>query len=137
MSEREPVTNLHEPSDVCYDREMFDYLIQRENDEMFRTSVRRLTFPDGVVREVEAYRLVWTWFDRSIAYEFGLEEDEILDLTVKCAEQEELELGPALGRVLDYTVSEIEASGGDYTDDNIELLLAKRGLRNFYERKGR
>ena len=116
---------------------MFDYLIQRENDEMFRTTVRRLTFPDGITRDVEAYRLIWNWFDRSNSYEFGMDEEDILRITLKCAAEEGVELGQAMGMVLNHSISNVEASGADYTDDNIELLVAQQGMQRFRERKQR
>lgn len=114
---------------------MFDYLIERENEEMFRTSTRALIFPNGEERRVEAYRLVWRWFDRSIAYEFGFDEHEILDLTAKCEVEENLPVGQALGRVLNYVIQSAEAEGLDYTDDNLALLLAQRGIQSFGDRK--
>lgn len=114
---------------------MIDYLIEREREENFRTSARTLTFPDGETRRIEAYRLVWTWFDRAIAYEFGPSEPDILATTLDCAKEENLPLEAALGRVLDYIVRQDEAAGMDYTDDNPELFLAKRAIRKFHARK--
>ena len=113
MLEREARPSLQASQQLCYAQGMFDYLVQRENEEMFRTTVRRLDFPDGISREVEAYRLIWNWFDRSIAYEFGFDQETLLGLTLKCAEQEQLELGHALGRVLDHSVAGIESKGGE------------------------
>ncbi len=57
---------------------MIEYLIEREREENFRTSTRTLTFPDGETRRIEAYRLVWAWFDRAIAFEFGPTEAQSL-----------------------------------------------------------
>ena len=114
---------------------MFDYLIERQREEDFRTSTRTLTFPNGDTHRVEAYRLVWNWFDRFRAYEFGMSEAEILSFTLRCHEDEELPLGDALGRVLDYFVRDWEASGMDITDDPLELTLAKHGMQRFQERK--
>lgn len=64
---------------------MLDYLKEREQEEMFSTSVRMLAFPDGEARRVEAYRLVWRWFDHTVAYEFAPSADELLTLTLRCA----------------------------------------------------
>ncbi len=114
---------------------MFDYLIERQKEEDFRTSTRTLTFPNGESHRVEAYRLVWTWFDRFKAYEFGLSEEEILDHTLHCHEADDLPLGTALGRVVDYFVRDWEASGMDVTDDPLEMALARRGVQRFHERK--
>lgn len=114
---------------------MLDYLIERENEEMFRTSVRRLTFPDGGTERIEVYRLVWRWYDRLIAYEFGPDENRILTLTRQCSEEEQLTLSTALGRVVNYLVESYEAMGLDTTDDPLQLMVARQRVERF--RKGR
>jgi hypothetical protein len=114
---------------------MFDFLQEREREEWFRTDMRRLTFPDGKDRDVEAYRLVWLWFDRSIAYEFGLDQDEILGHALHCAEIEDVDLGMAIGLVLNHFIQRLEAQGADHTDDPIVQTLAKRGLTSFHARQ--
>lgn len=114
---------------------MIDYLIEREREENFRTSTRILTFPGGEPRRIETYRIVWAWFDRALAYEFGPSESDILTTAIDCAEEESLPLDQALGRVLNYFVRQGEASGLDYTDDNVPLMLAKQGIRRFYAKR--
>lgn len=114
---------------------MFEYLVDREMDEMFRTSSRTLTFPDGTQERIETYRLVWAWWDRAMAYEFTYSEGEFLTMVQRCAADENRSLADALGRVLDYIVMTDEAEGLDYTDDNLELDAAKRATRRFHDRK--
>jgi len=113
---------------------MFNYLMEREQEEWFRTSKRRLTLPDGTETMVEAYRLVWTWFDRSCAYEFGLDQEEILTFALRCQETENVDLGAAIGQVLDHFVRRLEAQGADHTDDCAVLDVAKRHSAKFYAR---
>ena len=114
---------------------MLKYLIEREQEEQFRTTTRNLTFPDGETRRIEAYRLVWRWYDRALAYTYGPTEAEILNLTLECSKEENIPLGEALGKVLDYMIATGENQGLDYTDDSIEQLVAKRGADKFYNRK--
>ena len=114
---------------------MFDYLKERELEEAFRITTRRLHFPDGEHRSVSAYRLIWRWYDRALAYEFGPDKDEILNLTLKCAVEEKLPLDQALGCVLDFVVALGESEGLDYTDDNLPLFVAKESMQKFYDRK--
>lgn len=114
---------------------MIEYLIEREREENFRTSARTLKFPGGETHRIETYRLVWTWFDRAIAYEFGPSEEDILTMTLRCAEMENRTIDAALGRVLDYLIKQDEASGMDYTDDNIALLVGRKRLQKFNDRK--
>lgn len=114
---------------------MFEYLVSREQDEMFRTSIRNLKFPDGKTRKIETYRLIWSWYDRALAYEHGPSKDWILNLVLKCAQEENLTVSQALGRVIDYVIKKDENDGLDYTDDNLQDLIAKQAIEKFQTRK--
>lgn len=114
---------------------MLKYLIERENEEIFRTTVRSLTFPDGETRRIEAYRLVWSWYDRLIAYDYGSTEENILQATLDCSAEEGLGLPDALGRVVTYMVELRETSGMDLTDDPLQLNLAQEAVSRFLSRK--
>ncbi|OUS37246.1 hypothetical protein A9Q94_06495 [Rhodobacterales bacterium 56_14_T64] len=114
---------------------MLDYLVSREQDEMFRTSVRDIDFPDGEIRRIETYRLVWQWYDRAGEYEFGPGKEWLLNIVLKCAVEESISVSESFGRVLNHVVKTDEAAGLDYTDDKLELLVAKQAMGRFYERK--
>lgn len=116
---------------LCKPGYLPEYLIAREQDEMFRTSARTLTFPDGKTRRVEAYRLVWRWFDHCAACEFALDADQLLDATLDCMAEEGLEIGHALARVVDYFVAFAEQRGGDLTDDILMLDIARPRMANW------
>jgi len=104
---------------------MLRYLIERENEEMFRTTTRDIQFPDGETRRIETYRLIWIWYDRAIAYTYGPAETQILNLTLKCAAEENSHLSEALGRVLNYILKTGETQGLDYTDDKLNIIIGK------------
>lgn len=110
-------------------------LIERDQEEALRVSSRTLTFPDGVTREIDAYRVVWAWFDRCAAYEFAPDAEALLQSTLDCAAEEGCEIGAALARVIDHVVAKTEALGGDITDDNLARLVAQRGLAAFNGRR--
>lgn len=110
---------------------MIDYLIEREREENFRTSTRTLKFPDGVTRRIEAYRIIWAWFDRAVAFEFGPTKDEILKTAFQCSEEENLPLEQAISLILDYMVKRWENSGLDFTDHNLPLNLAQVAIEKF------
>lgn len=122
---------------------MFDFidayhptkLIEREQEEMLRTSTRSLTFADGTTHAVETYRLTWCWFDRLIAYDYAPNEAHILKTVLACAAEDDLPLGPALTRVVEFFVMRTEARVADITDDNLPLLVAKRRIQARRERK--
>ncbi len=126
---------LHFLGKIVYIKAMLNYLVERENEEMFRTTVRSLTFPDGETCRIEAYRLVWSWYDRLIAYEFGPDEDRILTLARQCSAEEDLPLSDALGRVVNYLLESYESMGLDVTDDPLELNLAQQPISQFHNRK--
>lgn len=102
---------------------------------MFRTSVRSIDFPDGTTRRIETYRLVWRWYDRAMEYEFSPSQEWLLKTVLRCADHENIPIDDALGKVLDYVIGRDEAHGLDYTDDNIQLLVAQRAMERFRARK--
>lgn len=103
--------------------------------KMFRTTVRSLTFHDGETHRIQAYRLVWSWYDRLIAYEYGSTEENILQATLDCSAEEGLKLPDALGRVVNYMVELRESGGMDVTDDPLQLNLAQEAISRFHSRK--
>ena len=114
---------------------MLEYLVERENEEMFRTSVRDVDFPDGKTRRIETYRLVWTWFDRTCAYEHAPEKDWILNMTLRWADEKCLSIDEALGDLLNFMVKDAEANGMDHTDDNLMLDIGRQAIERFQKRK--
>lgn len=122
---------------------MFDFinayhptkLIEREQEEMLRTSTRTLTFPDGKARSIEAYRLAWSWFDRLIAHDYAPDQVHILKTVLACMDEEKLPIGLAFTRVVEFFVLRTEARVGDVTDDDIGQLVAKRRRQAWRERK--
>lgn len=114
---------------------MLNDLIERDREEALRTTTRELAFPGDETRKVEAYRVVWRWFDHLCAYEFAADEPEILDLTLKTMAHQDCDAGEALGLVVEYLVVGTESRGGDVTDDNIALTLAKSQMDKWRQRK--
>lgn len=75
--------NLQQGYQILYAVGVYDYLLEREQEELFRTSVRDIDFPDGKTRRIETYRLVWRWYDRAAEYEFGPDKDWLLNIVLK------------------------------------------------------
>lgn len=109
-------------------------LLERDQEEALRLARRQLTFPDGFIRQVETYRLVWTWFDHLIAYDFAPEEATLLKLTLACAEEEAIEIPEAMARVVEHVLVETERNVGDVTDDCLPRLVAQRRRAAWRER---
>lgn len=111
---------------------MFKYLHERELDELYRTSTRTLKCDDGKPVKIEAYRLIWAWFDRLIGQDrFEFEAEEIISCAKECAVDVDVELGTALGIVIDDMVSYLELSGIDATDDLLPVHIAQAGMMRF------
>lgn len=60
----------------------------------------------------------------------------LLNTVLRCADHEGISIDDALGTVLDYVIGRDEKLHNmDYTDDNLELLVAQRAKERFYGRK--
>tara|TARA_B100002003_G_scaffold244784_1_gene271439 strand:- start:6343 stop:6699 length:357 start_codon:yes stop_codon:yes gene_type:complete len=116
---------------------MFDLLFERDREDALRVSTRPLDFPDGICREVEAYRVVWRWYDNLLAYAFAADAPEILGYVLRTMEAQGCDEREALGRVVEYLVIGTEQRGGDLTDDNLPLQLARRQLEAWRTRRTR
>ena len=114
---------------------MLTYLIERENEQMLRTSKRTLEFPDGETRTLETYRVVWNWFDRIVANQYAMSQDKILEMTVMWAEGKSVSLDDALAQIIECAVKECDRCDWDLTDDTLALTMARQGVESFYLRK--
>lgn len=114
---------------------MLDYLIERENEENLRASARDLTFPDGEIRRIETYRLVWSWFDRVKASAWGPDEETLLDMTLGWARQKSVPVDVAFPELIECVVKSAEELGMDYTDDGLALTIARQRVERFRNRK--
>ncbi len=113
---------------------MLEHLIERENEQMLRTSKRSFTFPDGKKRTLEAFRVVWTWFDRIIEAE-SYTEERIVDILPGFAEDLGLSFEEALPELIELIVKAHDLCDWDLTDDTMALTMARRGIDSFYLRK--
>lgn len=113
---------------------MLKYLIERENEQMLRTSKRSFTFPDGNKRTLEAYRVVWTWFDR-IAEAGCYTEERIIDVLPDFAKDLNLTFEEALPELIETILKAHDSCDWDLTDDTLALTMARQGLESFYLRK--
>lgn len=79
--------------------------------------------------------MVWRWYDHPLAYEFAADAPEILDYTLRTMDAQDCEEGEALARVVEYLVTGTEAHGGDVTDDNLALGVARAQKAKWAARK--
>ena len=114
---------------------MLDRLLERDHEESLRTTKRKLDFSDGTTREIDAYRVVWRWYDNLVAYEFAPTAEELADLILRTMDHQGCDEAEALGRVVEYCVAFAEHHGGDVTDDNLLLQVAHRQMGKWRDRK--
>lgn len=113
---------------------MLTYLIERENEQMLRTSKRNLTFPDGQTRLIETYRVVWTWFDR-IAENGSYSKERMIELIPGLAEEKNISFEDALVTLVEMILKAHDKADWDLTDDTLALNLARQGIEAFELRK--
>lgn len=118
---------------------MFDFdprfLIERENELMLRAETRAVSLPGEPPQKVEAYCLVWRWYDRLIAGERYMSEAELMTYVRRCMDETGDAIEAALPRVVSHMVEAFDAQGVDITSDDIVGMLAKRGMARWRERK--
>ena len=112
-----------------------NYLIDREREEELRTDTRALMFANGESHRIEAYRLVWTWFDRLVECDYTFDKDEIIAMVPRCADHENLDYQDALTRVVSVLVARLDREGIDITDDTLGLDIAREQLAKWNARK--
>ena len=100
-------------------------LYERDRDEALRISARTFTFPDGVVREIETYRMVWTWYDRLLAAPGNLSRDGLLRDAQRHAAEKDLPLADAFACVVEAYVARWEGMGVHLTDPEFDATVAK------------
>lgn len=111
------------------------YLIEKQREEELRTSSRSIKFADGAVKRIEAYRLVWDWYDRLLACPYTFDEEEIIAMIPRCAEHEGQSLSDALTRVVSVLVGRLDRDGIDVTDNTLQLDLAREQMARWDARK--
>lgn len=105
---------------------MFSYLLDRDFEDGLRFDARTFVLSDGQTQTITAYRLVWRWFDRLVAYEFAPDAPDIIQTAEEIAQAGHMPLGVALGHAVARHVYELEHLGGDITDDDLALTAKLR-----------
>lgn len=113
---------------------MLSYLVERENEQILRTSKRCFSFPDGQTQTVEAYRVTWCWFDR-IAANGAYSSEDMIELLPKWAEEKKVSLTEALPLMVECILKAHDDVHWDLTDDTLALNEGRRRIDAFNKRK--
>lgn len=116
---------------------MSEYLLAREKDELLRAEKRSLPMPDGSRRDVTAFNVIWRWYDRGLAYAYGLKEDTFLKEVVEINEYSGQTFDEDFAFSIDCIVKYWDEEGIDPTETDADLWIAaaKKASTRFYERK--
>lgn len=116
---------------------MSDYLLEREKDELLKAETRALPMPDGTSRNVSAFNVIWRWYDRGLAYDYGLEERSFLQEVVEINEHSGQTFDEDFAFSIDCIVKYWDEEGIDPTETDADLWIAaaRKATMRFHDRK--
>ncbi|EFL90212.1 hypothetical protein [Ahrensia sp. R2A130] len=113
---------------------MLTYLIEREHEEILRTSKRRFECPDGETRTIEVYRAVWNWYDRIVA-DAAYDEASTLALALQWSHERNVSLDDAFALSVQCILKAHDEAGWDLTNDTAALDMARKRIDAFKARQ--
>lgn len=122
---------------VCWDMllQNIDYLMEREREVLLRTRTRYIDLPVSGRKRIEAYDLVWTWYDRLVAYPYGNDQPRLHHFWERCINEECLSPSDALVRLVFEIIEGYDERDIDVVDDTLTLDIARERMANWRERK--
>ncbi|WP_299628373.1 hypothetical protein [uncultured Tateyamaria sp.] len=112
-----------------------DYLMDREREVLLKTCIRYIELPISGRQRIEAYDLVWTWYDRLLAYPHGNDEDRLHHFWERCIVEEGCTPSDALVRLVYEILEGYDERGVDIIDDAIALNIAHERMAAWRARK--
>ena len=108
-----------------------EYLLERSQEVLLRPKSRVVDLPVSGRQSVEAYALVWDWYDLILAYPYGNDQDRLFHFWERCIAEEGLSPADALVRLVFEIVEGYDAGGVEIADHNLALDIAKERLANW------
>jgi hypothetical protein len=112
-----------------------DYLLDLERELLLRKTTRIVDLPKAGRQRVDAYALVWDWYDRIAAYRHGPGEALIKQNWQACIDQEGLCASDALVRLVYVYAEGAERLGLDVVQDSVALQVAQTRMAAWRDRK--
>lgn len=103
-----------------------DFLMDLEQERLLRKQTRIVDLPKAGRQHVEAFALVWTWYDRLLSYKHSAGEDQIKQNWQACMDEENLTASDALVRLVYVYTEGAERLGLDIADDPVALRAARK-----------
>ncbi|MEM6890784.1 MAG: hypothetical protein AAGA74_16200 [Pseudomonadota bacterium] len=113
------------------------FLLDIETERLLRKQSRTITFPNSGLQTVEAYAVVWQFYDRLLAYRHGAGEERIKQNWAACMAEEGLCASDALVRLVHVYLERIERVGLDITESSVVSKVAQRRRGAWVARKAR
>jgi len=112
-----------------------DYLLDLEREHLLQHETRWVDLPEAGRQRVEAFRLVWRWYDHLVAFDYGLSEDRLLHFWRRCIDEEALDPATALVRLVFELVQGSARDGINIADHNLALEVAQTRMAAWRARK--
>ena len=123
---------------------MSAYLLEREKQELLKSETRQLDFPDGKTITICMNNVIWRWYDRIEADEFGSGMDNILAHCLKHSKDEEnIRDGWTLDRIIAWRIEAdvmfLDHHGIDITETetDLKIMMAKKATMKFHARNSK
>ncbi|MGJ8628271.1 MAG: hypothetical protein ACSHXB_15025 [Sulfitobacter sp.] len=112
-----------------------DYLLDAEREVLLRKQTRYIDLYDTNPVRVDAYALVWAWYDRLVNNTHSITEDQLKFDWQACMAEEKLEASDALARLVYVYIEGADRLGLDFTEDRIGLNVAQKQMAKWRDRK--
>ncbi|MCA8883373.1 MAG: hypothetical protein KDA50_06455 [Rhodobacteraceae bacterium] len=112
-----------------------DFLMDLERELLLRKRTRIVDLPKTGRQPVEAYALVWDWYDRLLTYRHSAGEDQIKRNWQACMDEEGLNAADALVRLVYVYVEGAERLGLDLVGDDVRLEVAQKHMAAWRKRR--
>lgn len=108
-----------------------EYLLERSQELLLRPKSRVIDLPVSGRQTIEAYALVWDWYDHIVAYPYGNDQDRLYHFWERCIAEEGCSPSDALVRLVFELVEGYDADGVEIAEHNLALDVAKERLANW------
>lgn len=103
-----------------------DFLMDLEQERLLRKETRIIDLPKAGRQHVEAFALVWNWYDRVLSYRHSAGEDQITQNWQACMDEENLNASDALVRLVYVYAQGAERLGLGIADEPAAVRAARK-----------
>jgi hypothetical protein len=114
-----------------------DFLLDIVTERLLRHRSRLINLPKSGPQEIEAYALVWRWYDYLLTYKHGAGEEKINQNWEACMAEEGLSASDALVRLVYVYAERSERLGLDLIGDDTPIKIARQRHAAWRNRKAK